>query len=92
MLSSLAEEAAVQLGERGRARARWRRCCFVATGRRARLAVETAAPTRDVLLIMRLFAERIETLNDPLDPGFGYDQIMLTIARCRAIAGRPARF
>src|SRR3546814_6184366 len=30
---------------------------------------------------MRLFAERIDALRDPLDPGFGFDMIRLSVPR-----------
>ena len=43
------------------------------------LSIQTGAPTRDVALVLRLFDERIGTLADPLDPGFGYDSVVLTI-------------
>jgi protein ImuB len=43
------------------------------------LAVETSQPTRDPKLIIRLFDERIEGLSDPIDPGFGFDLIRLSV-------------
>lgn len=50
-------------------------------GHVADLAIETGAPTRDPALLMRLFTERIDSLADPLDPGFGYDSIALCVTR-----------
>lgn len=44
-----------------------------------RLHVETGLPTRDSAAIARLFDERLDSLADPLDPGFGFDSIRLTI-------------
>jgi len=52
---------------------------FRADGAVHRLRVETAAPQRAPAPIMRLFAERLDALNDPLDPGFGYDLIRLSV-------------
>jgi protein ImuB len=46
----------------------------------------TAAPTRDPALIMRLLEERISGLNDPLDPGFGYDMITLGITMAETLS------
>ncbi len=46
-----------------------------------KLSIETGVPTRDVRLLCRLFHERIDTLADPLDPGFGYDAIRLDVVR-----------
>lgn len=55
-------------------------------GHVARLAVETSAPTRDSALVMRLLRERIDSLADPLDPGFGYDAIDLAVPRSEPLA------
>ncbi len=52
---------------------------FRSDGHVARLSVETAAPVRDPKLLIRLLRERIGALNDPLDPGFGYDLIRLSV-------------
>lgn len=53
---------------------------------RHRLAIETGMPTRDPALVLRLFDERIGTLADPLDPGFGYDSITLVIPSAEPLA------
>ena len=42
-------------------------------------------PTRDTQLVMRLLRERIDTLADPLDPGFGFDMIRLGVIRSEAL-------
>ena len=55
-------------------------------GHIARLAVETGAPTRDAELVLRLLRERIDSLADPLDPGFGYDAITLAVPHAEALA------
>jgi protein ImuB len=55
-------------------------------GHVARLVVETSAPTRDPALVMRLLRERIDSLADPLDPGFGYDAIDLAVPRSEPLA------
>ena len=80
VLAELAGEAAVQLTERHEGGRRWEARLFRADGLVQRLRVETGQPTRDVALLMRLFRERIDSLADPLDPGFGYDLIRLDIA------------
>lgn len=43
------------------------------------IAIETGLPTRDPATIARLFDERLDVLADPLDPGFGFDSIHLSI-------------
>lgn len=55
---------------------------------RRRLAVETGQPVRDPGVVMRLLRERIETLADPLDPGFGFDAIDLAVRRTEPLASR----
>jgi protein ImuB len=55
-------------------------------GARRQLAVETGRPSRDAALVMRLFAERIESLADPLDPGFGFERIHLAVPRAEPVA------
>ncbi len=80
VLAELATEAAQTLAERHEGGRRWEARLFRADGLVQRLRVETGTPTRDVALLMRLFRERIDSLADPLDPGFGYDLIRLDIA------------
>ncbi|HUD30262.1 MAG TPA: DNA polymerase Y family protein [Novosphingobium sp.] len=46
---------------------------------RPRLAVETGRAVRDPATVMRLLRERIDTLSDPLDPGYGFDAISLAV-------------
>lgn len=55
---------------------------------RRRLAVETGQPVRDPATVLRLLAERIETLADPLDPGFGFDMIELAVLRPEPLLAR----
>ncbi len=86
VLTELAEDAVRQLEERGEGARKLEASLFRCDGAVARLAVETAAPVRDVPLIMRLFQERIDALADPLDPGFGYDQIGLAVASAEPLA------
>lgn len=55
---------------------------------RRRLVVETGQPVRDPAAVLRLLHERIETLADPLDPGFGFDAIELAILRTEPLLSR----
>jgi len=48
---------------------------FRADGVVRRITIEMGAPTRDPAIIGRLFHEKLDTLADPLDPGFGFDLI-----------------
>lgn len=71
-----------------------RRFCltlFRSDGARHRLEIETGLPTRDPAAVLRLFDERIAALADPLDPGFGYDRITLSLAVTEPLgASQPA--
>ena len=51
---------------------------FRADGATRRIVVETARPTRDAKIFIRLFREKLDSLVDPLDPGFGFDLIRLS--------------
>src|SRR5690606_8070092 len=64
---------------------------FVATfhrgdGNRRRLSVETGRPVHDPDIVLRLLRERIDTLTDPIDPGFGFDAITLAVPRLEPLA------
>jgi protein ImuB len=84
-LSTLLDEAIVVLAERGLGGRRFRLLLHRSDGARQRLDIETGAPTRDPALVLRLFDERAEALHDPLDPGFGYDQLSLAIPLVEAL-------
>lgn len=73
----LLREAARTLAERDLGGRRFTLTLFRSDGARHQLEIETGLPTRDTALVLRLFDERIATLADPLDPGFGYDSVTL---------------
>lgn len=85
IIEALATEAAGQLAERGQGGRRFRVQLHRSDGHVARLEVETGAPTRDPALLLRLVRERIDSLADPLDPGFGYDSIDLAVGRAEPL-------
>ncbi len=78
-LSGLIALCAAQMAARGEGGRRFCLALFRADGHIAQVAVETAAPQRDAGVLLRLFDERIAALNDPLDPGFGYDLVRLAV-------------
>lgn len=90
-LSELFAEAAERLNERGQGARMIRMLLFRCDGDIARLGLETGAPTRDAALFQRLLRERIEALNDALNPGFGYDLIRLSIVAAEALAPQQLR-
>lgn len=77
--AELLNEAGQVLEQRGLGGRRFRLALFRSDGARHRLEIETGQPTRDAALVLRLFDERIAALADPLDPGFGYDSIALSL-------------
>jgi protein ImuB len=79
ILGELAAEAVRQLEERGRGGRRFEAYFFRSDGLVRPLAVETSRPSRDPALVIRLMNERIEGLSDPIDPGFGFDLIRLSV-------------
>lgn len=91
-LSSLTDNAVIDLHKQGLGARKIVATLLRCDGQARSLYIETAAPTRDAALILRLFSERIETLNDPLDPGFGYDQIILTIAAAENLTADQRNF
>ncbi|MNK09567.1 DNA polymerase IV [compost metagenome] len=44
-----------------------------------RVVVRTGRPTRDAPATLRLFRERMAALSHPLDPGFGFDQMRMSV-------------
>jgi protein ImuB len=84
-LSALLDEAMAMLAERGLGGRRFRLKLCRSDGAKQYLDIETGGPTRDPALVLRLFDERAETLNDPLDPGFGYDSLMLAVPAAEAL-------
>lgn len=85
ILAELTTEAIGDLSERGKGGRHFRATFFRSDGLARSIAIETGHPTRDTGLVMRLFAERMDSLADPLDPGFGFDMIRLAVPRLEAL-------
>jgi protein ImuB len=79
VLGELITDAAAQLDQTHEGGRRFEARFFRTDGLVQRMAVETGQPSRDVSAILRLFRERIDTLADPIDPGFGFDLIRLDV-------------
>jgi protein ImuB len=79
VLCELASGTARQMEERGQGGRRFEACFFRSDGLVRTLGIETSQPTRDPGLVIRLMNERIESLADPIDPGFGFDLIRLSV-------------
>ena len=85
-LEQMVAQACIQLGERAQGGRRFHATFFRSDGLAFLLRVETSLPVRDPPAIMRLFAERIDSLSDPIDPGFGFDMVRLAIPRAEPLA------
>ena len=90
-LGELTDGAAGALRERGKGGRQFRATFFRSDGIARMIAIETGAPTRDAALVMRLFAERIDTLRDPIDPGFGFDMLRLAVPRLEDLGASQLR-
>ena len=88
VIEGLLERVAAELRARGEGGRGFLARLHRSDGHVARLAVETGAPTRDPRLVRRLLCERIDSLADPLDPGFGYDSIDLAVIRAEPLPDR----
>jgi protein ImuB len=86
ILAELAGEAMGAMAERGKGGRHFRATFFRSDGLARGIAIETGHATRDTALVMRLFAERMDGLADPLDPGFGFDMIRLAVPRLDPLA------
>jgi protein ImuB len=78
-LECLLRRCAAQMGALGVGGRHFALSLYRSDGHVARLSVDTAEPQRDARAVLRLFDERIAALNDPLDPGFGYDLLRLAV-------------
>ncbi|MDB5533954.1 MAG: nucleotidyltransferase [Hyphomicrobiales bacterium] len=78
-LTRLMTQMADLLHKRGEGGRYFEASFFRSDGQVTRIAVETGRPVRDPKVILRLYRERLEALDDPLDPGFGFDLIRFTV-------------
>jgi protein ImuB len=76
-LLSLAQSLCAILEREGRGARLLEAAFFRADGNVSRIAVRTGEPLRDPAIMLRLLNQKLETLADPLDPGFGFDLIRL---------------
>ncbi len=75
VLSSLIDDAVCVMQERDEGGRIFEASFFRSDNAVRRLVVQTGRPSREAALILRLYRERLDTLVDPIDPGFGFDSI-----------------
>jgi len=88
VIEHLLERTGEELRTRGEGGRAFRVRLHRSDGHIARLEVETGTPTRDPALVLRLLRERIDSLADPLDPGFGYDSVDLLVVHAEVLPDR----
>ncbi|MDR6284299.1 protein ImuB [Methylopila jiangsuensis] len=91
-LRTLIAEAAARLEAQGLGGRSFEAGFFRADGAVRRVSVGTGRPSRDPVSVFRLFATRLDTLTDPLDPGFGFDLVRLVVPVAETLAEVEPRF
>jgi protein ImuB len=77
-VEQLARRLAVVLERRGEGGRLMQLALFRTDGAVHRLEIGTGAPLRDPQRVRKLFEDRLATLGDACDPGFGYDMVRLS--------------
>lgn len=85
-IAELVGQAARRMEQAHRGGRRFEAQLFRTDGLVRSLRIETGLPVRDVALVMRLFDERLEALADPVDPGFGFDLVRLSVPMFEPLA------
>lgn len=86
VLSDLLVDAADRLDQAGQGGRAFEAGFYRVDGQVRRIVVRTGRATRDVEAMLRLFRERLAALSNPLDPGFGFDQIRLSVLEVQKLA------
>ena len=84
-LSALAAMLVTAMDKQGKGARRLDASFFRTDGAVRTISVDTGRPVTKADMIDRLFRERLDALNDPLDPGFGFDLIRLSAGRTEIV-------
>lgn len=79
VLADLLAETAERLEQSGQGGRAFEAGFFRVDGQVRRIVVRTGQATRDVVAVARLFRERMGALANPVDPGFGFDQMRMAV-------------
>lgn len=85
-LRELADDACTRLFERREGGRVFEAAFHRADGVVRRVLIETGRAVRDADIVLRLFREKLDALADPLDPGFGFDLIRLSLLAADPLA------
>ncbi len=91
VLQALCVALCSKLQRQGLGGRRFAACFHRSDGHVAGIAIETSEPCRDPARIMRLFGDTLESLADPLDPGFGFDRLQLCAVITEPLANAQMR-
>ena len=86
VVGDLLVEVMDRLDQRGQGGRAFQAAFFRVDGEVRRITIRTGRPTRDAPAVLRLFRERLASLARPLDPGFGFDHLRLTIPVAQRLA------
>ncbi|HEV2081044.1 MAG TPA: DNA polymerase Y family protein [Brevundimonas sp.] len=86
VLADLIADTARGLEARGQGGRAFQAGFYRVDGAVRRVTVRTGRPTREAATVLRLFRERLANLAAPVDPGFGFDQIRMTVTAAEALA------
>jgi protein ImuB len=84
-LSRLAQTLVTAMDRQGKGARRLEASFFRTDGAVRTIVVDTGQPVTKSGVMDRLFRERLDALNDPLDPGFGFDLIRLSASRTEIV-------
>lgn len=86
VLSDLLDETMDRLGQAGEGGRAFEAGFYRVDGDVRRIVVRAGRATRQAGSILRLFRERLAALSNPLDPGFGFDQVRLSVLITQTLA------
>ena len=92
VIVDLLTEAMDRLDLRGQGGRAFQVGFFRLDGEVRHITVRTGRPSRDAAAVLRLFRERLASLAQPLDPGFGFDQLRLSVPVADRLASRQRGF
>ncbi|MDD7909371.1 DNA polymerase Y family protein [Pseudovibrio exalbescens] len=84
IILALGDHIKAQLEERGQGGRAFEVALFRVDGVVNRLMVGTSGPIREPSFILRLFREKLKSVGDELDAGFGYDLVRLSVLEAQS--------
>lgn len=90
VLAGLLEEACTMLEARGEGGRSFEAVFSRSDGKEQAVSVQTSTPVRHAAPVVALFTHSLARLEDPLDPGFGFDAVRLAVPVTEPLApGQP---